>query len=46
MEGVMFGYIKVDIVQFADDVTLVAETAAGHQKQTDVCSEYSSKYGI
>jgi hypothetical protein len=46
MEGIMFGCIKVDIIQYADDVTLVAETAAGLQKQIDVCSEYGAKYGI
>jgi hypothetical protein len=38
MEGIMFGCVKVDIIQYADDVTLEAETAAGLQKQIDVCS--------
>ena len=45
MEGIMFGCIKVDIIQYADDVT-VAKTAAGLQKQIDVCFEYGAKYGI
>ncbi len=46
VEGIWLGSIKCDIAQYADDVTLIAETAKGFQKQIDVCSEYGSTYGI
>jgi len=34
------------IIQYADDVTLIAETASGLQQQIDLCAEYGKKYGI
>jgi len=42
----MMGVIKVDIVQYADDITLVADSAKGLQKQIDTCNEYGNEYGI
>ena len=44
--GILIGSIKIDIIQYADDVTLIAETASGLQQQIDVCAEYGKKYGI
>jgi len=44
--GIWMGSMKIDIVQYADDITLVASTAAGLQKQIDVCNEYGKEYGI
>ncbi len=37
------GTLKIDIVQYADDITLIV---AGLQKQIDVCNEYGKEYGI
>jgi len=44
--GIMMGEIKVDIVQYADDITLVADTAKGLQRQIDLCNDYGNEYGI
>ena len=44
--GIMMGEIKVDIVQHADDITLVADTARGLQRQIDLCNDYGNEYGI
>jgi hypothetical protein len=44
--GIWMGLIKIDIVQYADDITLVADTALGLQRQIDVCNSYGEEYGI
>jgi len=44
--GIVMGLIKIDIVQYADDITLVANTARGLQSQIDRCNEYGEEYGI
>ena len=44
--GIALSLIKVDIVQYADDITLIATTANGLQKQITSCEEYGEKYGM
>lgn len=44
--GIMLDCIKVDIVQYADDITLMASTAKDLQKQISTCEQYGKKYGI
>ncbi len=40
------GALKIDIIQYADDITLVSSTAKGIQQQIDVCNQYGEEYGI
>ncbi len=44
--GIAIGPLMIDIVQYADDITLVSNTATGLQKQIDVCNKYGEEYGI
>ncbi len=40
------GALKIDIIQYADDITLVSSTAKGLQQQIDVCNQYGEEYEI
>ncbi len=44
--GISMGSLKIDIIQYADDITLVSNTARGLQQQIDVCNRYGEEYGI
>jgi hypothetical protein len=44
--GIIMGEMKIDIIQYADDITLVADTARGLQTQMDKCKAYGEEYGI
>jgi hypothetical protein len=44
--GIVFGNVKVDIVAYADDITLMSTTKVGLQSQIDICSTYGKRYGI
>jgi hypothetical protein len=44
--GVIMGEMKIDIIQYADDITLVADTARGLQTQMDKCKAYGEEYCI
>jgi hypothetical protein len=44
LSGIAFGDVKVDIVAYADDITLI--TKIGLQSQIDICSRYGKQYGI
>lgn len=43
-DGILMGLIKIDIVQYAEDITLVANTASGLQSQIDRCNEYGIQF--
>ena len=41
--GITMGHLTIDIVQYADDITLVSNTATGLQKQIEVCNKYGEE---
>lgn len=44
--GIKMGEIKVDIIQYADGITLVATSKSKCQTMINVCFEYGKKYGM
>jgi hypothetical protein len=43
---ILMALIKIDIIQYADDITSVANTASGLHSQIDRFNEYGEEYGI
>jgi hypothetical protein len=46
LDGIIFGEQKIDIIAYANDVTLLFSTKLGLQRQVDICSNYGKQYEI
>jgi hypothetical protein len=46
LDGIIFGEQKIDIIAYANDVTLLFSTELGLQRQVDICSNYGKQYEI